>query len=102
MVYEHHIGWQIIDAAATLALGERAFEHHQNEGRMKMGYFGSSAAWAPAGRYSSLGPHFPGRLIKVLSAKSVGGIDGNHWSNIALVELNVQGTVLDRIVEATS
>ena len=47
MVYVHHTGWRIIDAAATLALGERAFEHHQNEGRMKMGYFGSVAGGRP-------------------------------------------------------
>lgn len=51
------------------------------------------------GGYTSLGTKFPGRLVRLWSANSVGGVDGNIWSYIAVVELEVQGTVLDKIVE---
>ena len=102
MVYEHHRGWDIIDAQSTLALGQDAFEHHQDEARKKMGFVGGNGAWSSRGPYAGLGSHFPSRLLKVLSANSVGGLGSNHWSHIALVELIIQGTVLDKIVEATA
>jgi len=102
MAYVHHIGWRVVDAQATLTLGQRAFEHHQDVARQKMGFVSRKGAWKPVGHYVSLGSEFPGRLLEVLSANSVGGVGGNQWSSIALVELEVQGTVLDKIVEAVS
>ena len=54
------------------------------------------------GGYKSLGLRFPGRLVKIWSANSIGGAKGNQWSYIGVVALVVQGTVLDKIVEATS
>lgn len=44
----------------------------------------------------------PVEFISTWKANSVGGIDGNPWSYLAVAELIVQGTVLDEIVEATS
>lgn len=101
MVYEQHKGWSVIDAQSTITLGQRAFKHHQDGARKKMGFVGRSGAWSSRGHCVSLGPQFPGRILKVLSANSVGGVDGNNWNRIALVELIIQGTVLDQIVEAT-
>jgi hypothetical protein len=50
-------------------------------------------------RCTSLGTHFPGKIIRFWAANSVGGIDGNPWSYVAVAELSVQGTILDQIAE---
>jgi hypothetical protein len=53
--------------------------------------------------YKSIGKNFPGRALKFWGANSIGGSIGkNPWLWLAVVELIVQGTVLDKIVEATS
>jgi hypothetical protein len=44
----------------------------------------------------------PVKWLDVWGANSTGGIGGNPWSNLAVAELTVQGTVLDKLVEATS
>ena len=46
------------------------------------------------------GGKFPGKIARLWKANSTGGRGRNPWSCIAVVKLEVQGTVLDQIVEA--
>lgn len=96
--------WNIIAAWMTKDLAITDAARIRTEAEKKMGMVGTTR-WKPwkvggPGAGYRVGSDFPGRVLKIWSANSVGGIDGNKWSYIAVVELEVQGTVLDKIVEA--
>jgi len=102
--------WRVIGAWVTKDLAIAEAEKIKAAAIKKMGArFHSGSRWKPwkpwktvAYAHSSLGGEFPGKAISAWSANSVGGTGGNEWTDIMVVELEVQGTVLDRIVEATS
>ena len=98
-----HSSWEIIDAWVTETLALASVERHKSEAARKMGFTGSAGGWRPGHpSYMGFGSGFPGRCLKLWSANYVGGLSGNHWSYISVVELEVQGTALNQIVEATS
>ena len=58
--------------------------------------------WEKDSSRSKKPAHFPGRILESWSANSVGGIDGNPWSRVAVAELPVEENVLERLAEVTS
>jgi len=102
--------WSIIGAYLTENLAVAGAEEIKAAAAKKMGTsLKSWSKWKPwkpwktvAHARSCLGKDFPGKGVLAWSANSVGGTGGNEWSDIMVAELEVQGTVLDRIVEATS
>ena len=99
--------WSVIGAWATKALAMTDVDVKKAAAAKKMGMRATpTTKWKPwkvsRGGYRSIGYNFPGRLVRLWSANSVGGVPGNNWSYIAVVELFVDGTILDKIVEAVS
>lgn len=107
LILGHKDGWKIIDAWVTEDLAVEALE------RLKL------SVMSPHDRKNMASPKSPWRFwvkksnnghrglsgankmpVKWLhcwSANSVGGINGNPWLYLCVVELIVQGTVLDHL-----
>lgn len=98
--------WHVIEAWATKSLAHLAANRIMADATKKMGVkethrWKGWKPWKPWGHQNtvSFGKKFPGKLINAWSANSVGGDGGNQWTNIAVIELVVSGTVLDHIAE---